>query len=73
MGNFDEPNWKISVNAVNTTNSPNSARTCAAEIATLPLDESANFVTLRRRVRDALAASTVALEANKLVIALLST
>ena len=48
-------------------------RACAAEVSALPLDEAANFVTLRRRVREALAASTVANEANELVIDLLST
>ena len=47
-------------------------RACAAEIAALPLDETASFVTLRRRAREALAASTVALEANELAIDLLS-
>ena len=44
---------------------------CAEYVKTLDLDEGGNFVTLRRRVRSALAACSPAVEANTLVVSLL--
>jgi hypothetical protein len=40
-------------------------------VAALDLDETANFVMLRQRVRDALAASSAAEEINQIVVELL--
>jgi len=45
---------------------------CAEHVKTLDLDESGNFVTLRRKVRSALAAHPPAVEANTLVVGLLA-
>lgn len=46
---------------------------CAEFVAALDLDDSGNFVTLRRRIRSALAADQSAIEINELVRDLLST
>ena len=45
---------------------------CAEHVKTLDLDEGGNFVTLRRKVRSALAAHPPAVEANTLVVGLLA-
>ena len=47
-------------------------RACAEHVKTLDLDEGGNFVTLRRKVRSALAAHPPAVEANTLVVGLLA-
>jgi len=45
---------------------------CAEHVKTLDLDEGGIFVTLRRKVRSALAAHPPAVEANTLVVDLLA-
>lgn len=45
---------------------------CGGNVATLDLDTSGNFVVLRRKVRTALANYPPAVEANELVVTLLS-
>jgi hypothetical protein len=46
---------------------------CTDFVAALDLGNSGNFVTIRRRIRSALAADPTAIEINELVLDLLAT
>jgi hypothetical protein len=74
---IDKHVWKLPIPVFNHSNPTHSRLSnlggqCAEFIASLDLDDSANFVTLRRRIRSALAAHPSAAEINERVLGLLS-
>ena len=73
----DKHLWKLSIPRYDETDPQHRqladlGHACAEHVKTLDLDEGGNFVTLRRKVRSALAAHPPAVEANALVVGLLA-
>ena len=73
----DKHLWKLPIPLYDETNPQHQklaelGHACGGNVATLDLDTSGNFVVLRRKVRTALANYPPAVEANELVVTLLS-
>jgi hypothetical protein len=74
---IDKHLWKLPIPGYDETNPQHRdladlGQACAEHVKTLDLDEGGYFVTLRRRVRSALAAYPPAIEANTIVVTLLA-
>ncbi|MDQ3154428.1 MAG: hypothetical protein M3R63_22805 [Actinomycetota bacterium] len=73
----DKHLWKLPIPGYDETDPQHRrladlGQACAEHVKTMDLDEGGNFVTLRRKVRSALASHPPAVEANTLVVNLLA-
>jgi SAM-dependent methyltransferase len=74
---IDKHLWKLPIPGYDETNPQHRdladlGQACIEHVKTLDLDEGGYFVTLRRRIRSALAAYPPAIEANTIVVTLLA-